>query len=259
MPHLPLELVRMIVSNVAASHEPLYPLLLISKEFLNEACQELYRHIVIKADDKRYQLPLNNAKKRSYYASLVKHITIESCRLWKDILRILKAVVNLKTLEILGDLHDHWDAEHIIRPDYSFELDSFACNAMHYERLIEFFQSQPTIKTIAWDPTPPWQSIGATPADHSCFPHLENMKTRVSILGSDIFTNGKIRRLYIEPYSKWQGNSLPGGVPLAASRYVKSLVLLTTSAESNLASALGLFPFVKYLDGYWSLVSCSFC
>ena len=253
MPHLPLELVRMIITNVATDQAPLHPLLLISREFLHEACRALYRHIVIKTTHKRYQLPMNSATKRSYYASLVERVTIHSCRLFNDIRRILHSVYNLKTLEILG--RDISDIQYVLRPDYPFHLDSFACNIIRHERLTEFFQSQPSIKTVTWDPACLWTPVAykTTVAEATSLPNVENIKTKVIFVSSDMFSMGNIRRLFLQSTAHWYNYNLLSAESTTASRNVTSLVLFPDAC--SLQRILSFFPNVRYLDGNWSLVS----
>ena len=253
MPHLPLELVRMVVTNVATVQAPLHPLLFVSKEFLHEACRELYRHVVIKETHKRQQLPMNNATKRSYYASLVENITIHSCRLFNDIRRILHTVQNLKTLEILGK--DFSTIQYVLRPDYPFELDSFTCDIHDHPRLIEFVQSQPTIRTIFWDPgfyrTLPAFRTAVEAANF--LPNLENMKTEILFLSSGMFSVSKVKRLHLDASNCYYNVHPLLTESTVASRNVTSLVLL--SDAFSLDRILVFFPNLRYLEGNWSFVS----
>ena len=253
MPHLPVELVRMIVLYVAREHKRLFPLLFVSKEFLHETSRIIYRCIFIGTQHKRHQLPLNNAAKRSYYASLVEEITIGSSRLYNDIRRILHAVMNLRHLRLLET--DTSTLQYILRPDYPFRIHTFECRVTRNPRLTEFIESQPSIKTIGC-----CRSVGLGPlagrddlARSSSLPSLQNIYAGDALLSSELFEHGNIKRIDIggEPSKLLR---IPNE-PTEASRRVVSLRL--PAASARISVILNFFPNVQYLDGCWILVSLS--
>ena len=245
MLHLPLEIVRIIV-ECARYESRLFPLLFVSKEFLHETCRVLYRHIYIKSSHKRHHLPLNSAVKRSYYASLVKTIIIDSCRLHNDIRRILYATHNLKTLEIFD--WDFSNIQFILRTDYPFQLGCFTYVLGRHERLTEFLESQPSIKTLYWFPRPFVADARTSLVETSSLPGLENYCTSVPLMESRLFLDGKLKRLFTDECIQ-----LPKE-PTAASRHITSVALRDTSMVT-LDDVLAFFPNVRYLDGDWSVVS----
>ena len=259
MSHLPVELCSMIVSHFADDRQTLLSLLLVSRNFLHEACRFLYRAIYIQKDHQRdhhVHVPLSNPTERAYYASLVRSLTIDPRTVsHTSIRRLLSSTTNLEDLHFTTEL-THNDVLAILRWKYPFKLKTLSIHARFHPILLAFFKSQSNIRTLAWDPIQsPAQCL---PSDARLLPNVTSLKTWGSaIMDSPWFMEiTNVRHLCISAarggYVDLHRQASKGSERITSLRLHKFIQKTQVSLIST------LFPNLQYLDARFMEVSFLF-
>ena len=247
MTHLPLEICQMIVQNVSDDRPTLTALLLVSKNFLNEACRELYKTIYVRAGQTRNRLPLNNPIKRSYYGSLVRSLTFEPRVFYHtNVRQILLSTSNLKELHLLDQRLKN-NVPQLLRTDYTFQLTALTVHARFNTKLLAFFLTHSEIRVLAWNPIDLADAVPSFVDGQPILPKVVSLKTSSSILDSPWFDQQvTVRHLWLASHP-WAYVSFDRQ-QTEASRRVTSVRFPLGAPIPYLNRITMLFPNLRYLD-----------